>query len=94
MTDEAKIDAVRELFTSAKRCAKIEAMTDAEVAAVVSELAGAQSVTSAVGDLYAEIALRLRRADGGPCRGCSWCGEVATHESEGQWACEAHRGKR
>lgn len=83
------------LETCASAARKLETMSDAEVAAVVQEARGEVSMLSAMFDLFETIEGRLRRANGGPYRECSWCSrESVERRPGGNWACDEHRGTR
>ncbi len=82
-----------EMAEEGERSKNIEAMSDAEVFGVVDQFRAGISMNEAQFTLLASISGRLRRANLGPYRQCSWCEQEATTciadgPDEGQWWCQ------
>jgi hypothetical protein len=95
LTDEQKANlphVLDELFASAVRSGKLETLSDLEVVATLEKWRDGMDHTAAI---LESIIGRLRRANGGPYRECSWCEKEAFEaRPDDQWACPAHKDTR
>lgn len=84
------------MCASAARSKEIESMSDAEVAALLFKLTNEIPMFDALHDVLVQAEGRLRRANRGPYRECSFCQAEATSGlcGDGQWRCAAHMETR
>lgn len=85
---EALARAHPDIEVSSSRAAKLEEMTDAEVAEVCAALSAQTPIFDALADLLHTVEGRLKRAGGGMYRECSYCDNHGDLTPRGpQWVC-------
>lgn len=83
------------LSTCTHAARRIEGMSDHEVATLLDVVLDETSMLSVEFEILDAARGRLRRANGGAYRECSWCEKPAVvARPDNQWACREHEAHR